>query len=91
MDIIIIKTYYADILVNKLHQEIKRQRRDFISAGVILHRDNVPAHTSFLVSSTIHDLKYELLRHLVYSPHLAPSNYFFVSCFKRLFQRKTPQ
>ena len=69
-------TLYADILVNKLHPEIKKQRRDFISAGVILHHYNSPAHTSFLLSSTIHDLKYELLRHPPYPPDLAPNDYF---------------
>ena len=70
MGITITETYHADILVNKLHPEIKEQRRDLISAGVILHHDNVPPHTSFLVSSTIHDLKYDLLGHSSYSPVL---------------------
>ena len=80
--ITITQTYYADILVNKLHREIKEQRRGLISVGVILHLDNVPTHTSFLISSTIHDLKYELLRHLPYSLDLASSNYFLFPILK---------
>jgi histone-lysine N-methyltransferase SETMAR len=74
----ITKAYYANILSNELHPEIKKQRRGLISAGVILHHDNAPVHTSHLVSSTIHDLKYELLRHPPYSPNLAPAIIF---CF----------
>lgn len=53
-----------------------------MSAGVIPHQDNAPAHTSHLVSSTIYDLKYELLRHLPYSPDLAPNDYFLLSFVK---------
>ena len=79
MDITITKTCYEDISVNKLHPEIEKQRRDLISVAVILHHDNASAHTSFLVSSTIH----KLLRHLVYS--------LFVFCFKRLSEKKTRQ
>ncbi|CAF1081757.1 unnamed protein product [Rotaria sp. Silwood1] len=78
----ITKTYYANILVNELHPEIKKQRRGLISAGVILHHHNAPAHISHLVSSTIHDLKYELLRHPPYSPDLAPSDYFLFPVLK---------
>lgn len=78
----ITKTYYANILANELHQEIKRQRRGLVSAGVILHHDNAPAHTSHLVSFTIHNLQYELLRHPAYSPDLAPSDYFLFPLLK---------
>ena len=41
--------YYADIMVNKFHPQIKKQRRGFISVRVILHHDNASAHISFLV------------------------------------------
>jgi histone-lysine N-methyltransferase SETMAR len=70
-------------LVNKLHPEIKKQRQGLLSASVILHYDNPPAHTSHPVSSTIHNLKkYELLRHPPYSPDLAPSDYFLFPVLK---------
>jgi len=78
----ITKTYYANILANELDQEIQKQRRGLISAGGILQHENAPAHTSYLVSSTIHNLKYELLRHPPYSPDLAPSNYFLFAVLK---------
>jgi histone-lysine N-methyltransferase SETMAR len=69
-------------LVNQLHPEIKRQRRGLISTGVILQHDNAPVHTSQLVFSTIHNLKYELLRHPPYSPDLARSDYFLFPVLK---------
>ena len=71
------KTYYANLLIDKLHPEIKERRRGLISAGVILHHDNASAHTSYYVLSTIHNLRYELLRRPPYSPDLAPSDYLF--------------
>ena len=72
----ITKTYYANILLNKLHPEIKKRRRGLISTGVILHYDNASVHTSYHVLSTIHNLRYELLRHPPYSSDLAPSDYY---------------
>ncbi|CAF2652207.1 unnamed protein product [Rotaria sp. Silwood2] len=78
----ITKTYYANILENELHPEVKKQRRGLISTGVILQYDNAPAHTSHLVFSTIHKLKYELFRHASYSPDLANTDYFLFPVLK---------
>ena len=86
MDITITKIYYVDILVNKFHREIKKQQRDLISADIILHHDNVSVHTSHLVSSAIHNLKYELFCHLLYSPDLVFSNYFLFPVLKNYLQ-----
>src|SRR5271154_7551559 len=69
-------------MVNELHPEIKKQRRGLITTGVILQHDNAPAHTSHLVLSTIHNLKYELLRQPSYSPDLSPSDYFLFPVLK---------
>ena len=82
MGITIAKTFDVDISVSKLLPEIKKQRRDLISTGVILHHDNAPAHTSHLVSSTVHNLKYELLRHSPCYPDVAPSDYFVFPVLK---------
>ena len=83
------KTYYANLLIDKLHPEIKERRQGLISAGIILHHDNASAHTSYYVLSTIHNLRYELLRHPPYSPDLAPSDYLSISTFKKLSQGKS--
>ena len=74
--------YYANLLINKLHPEIKERRRDLISPGVILHHDNASVHTSYYVLSTIHNLRYELFRHPPYFPDLAPSDYYLFPFLK---------
>ena len=82
MGITIAKTFDVDISVSKLLPEIKKQRRDLISTGVTLHHDNAPPHTSHLVSSTVHNLKYELLRHPPCNPDVTPSDYFVFPVLK---------
>ena len=82
------KTYYATLLIDKLHPEIKERRRGLISAGVILHHDNASAHKSYYVLSTIHNLRYELLRHPPYSPDLVPSDYYLFPLLKIYLKEK---
>ena len=82
------KTYYANLLIDKLHPEIKERRRGLISAGVTLHHDNASAHTSYYVLSTIHNLRYELLRHPSYSPDLAPSDYCLFPLLKNYLKER---
>ena len=64
----ITRTYYGNLLINKLHPKIKNRRRGLISTDVILHHDNASAHTSCHVLSSTHNLQYELLHHPPYSP-----------------------
>ena len=66
-------------MLNEVHLEIRKQRRGLISAGVILHHDKTPSHTSHLVSSTIHN---ELLRNLLCSQDLAPAITFLFPALK---------
>ena len=80
---IITKTYYANLLINKLHPEIEKRRPGLISTDVNLHYDNTSAHTSYHVLSTIHNLRYELLHHPPYSPDLAASNYYLFPFLKK--------
>ena len=84
----ITKIYYVYLLINKLHSEIKKRRRDSISSGVILHRDNTSAHTSYHVLSTTHHLRYELLRHPPCSPDLAPSDYYLFLLLKEYLKAR---
>ena len=80
----ITKTYYVNLLINKLYLEIKRRRRGLISTDAILHHDNASAHKSYHVLSTIYNLRYELLRHPPYSPDLAPSDYYLFPLLKNI-------
>ena len=76
--------------MNKFHPEIKKQRRSLISTGIIFHHDNVPAHTSFLVSSTIDELKYEFAP---YSSDLMSSDLFLFKEYlkRRHYNDRSPQ
>ena len=44
---------------------------------------NASVHTSYHVLSTIHNLRYELLRRPPYSPDLAPSDYYLFPFLKK--------
>ena len=79
---IITKTYYGNLLINKLYPKIKNRRRGLISTDVILHHYNVSAHTSCHVLSSTHNLRYELLHHSPYSQDLAPSDYYLFPLLK---------
>ena len=84
----IFKTYCANFLIDKLHPEIKERRRGLISADVILHHDIASAHTSYYVLSTIHNLRYKLLRHPPYSPDLAPSDHYLFPLLKNYLKER---
>jgi histone-lysine N-methyltransferase SETMAR len=43
---------------------------------IIFHQDNAPAHKSVLAMGKLRDLHYELLKHLPYSPDLAPPDFY---------------
>ena len=82
------KTYYANLLINKLHLEIKKRRWASISTGAILHRDNALAHTSSNVLSPIDNLRYELLRHPPYSPDLAANDSYLFPLLKEYLKAR---
>jgi len=47
--------------------------------GVLLHRDNAPAHTSAVAVATIRECSFQLLDHPLYSPDMAQTDYCVVS------------
>jgi len=73
--------YYAE-LIRKLRSAIKEKRRGKLSHGVLLHRDNAPAHTSAVAMATIRECGFELLSQPPYSPDLAPSDYHVFQSLK---------
>ena len=52
------------------------------------HQDNVPCHKLITMMAKLHELHFELLLHLSYSPNLAPSNYWLFADLKRMLQGK---
>ena len=51
---------------------------------VLFYQDNAMVHTSTIAMSKLHQLKYELVKHIPYFPDLAPSDYYLFPNFKKL-------
>ena len=66
--------YYSN-LFTRLNEKIREKRPGLQKKKIIFHQDNAPTHKSVLVMRKLRDLHYELLEHLSYSPHLAPSDF----------------
>lgn len=58
--------YYASLL-EQLKTKIKEKRPHLARKKILFHYDNAPAHTSNLVAAKIHELKFELVPHALYS------------------------
>ena len=54
-----------------------------------LHHDNAPAHTALSVREFLATKQITVLKHLAYSPDLAPNDFFFVPEDKGNIERKT--
>jgi len=72
--------YYVDELC-KLREALKSKRRGKLLRGVRLLHDN----TSAFATSAAAEYGYELLPHPVYSPDLAPSDFYLFPLLKKHF------
>jgi len=73
--------YYADE-VRKLREALKSKHRGKLRHGVLLLRDNAPAHTSAVATSAVAECGCELLPHPPHSPDLAPSDFCLFALLK---------
>jgi hypothetical protein len=60
--------------LRRLEEAIQQKRQDR-QHGVILQHDNTQPHTTNTTKADIQELDWEILPHLPYYPHLAPSDY----------------
>ena len=67
--------YYANLL-DQLRTAIREKRRGKLSKGVLLQQDNARVHTCKVAMNAVERNGYELIPHPVYSPDLAPSDFF---------------
>ena len=70
--------YYVEVL-RKLRAKLAEKRPGKLHCGIIFHHDNAPAHSSQIVKGVLREFWWELLPHPLYSPDLAPSDFFFYS------------
>ncbi|GFV19898.1 histone-lysine N-methyltransferase SETMAR [Trichonephila clavipes] len=68
-------SYYTSLIYN-LKAELAEKRPHLQKKKILFHQDNPPPHTPAVVKTKIHELLFELLDHLPYSPDLAPRNFF---------------
>ena len=69
--------------VRKFKEEVLKKRRGKVRAGLVLHMDNAPAHTSHVAQAASRESGIELLPHPPYSPDLAPSDYWLFPNLKK--------
>lgn len=67
--------YYSELLY-RFDKKLKETRPHLKKKKVLFHHDNAPTHSSGIVAAKLHELRYELLPHLPYSPDLAPCDFF---------------
>ena len=61
---------------NGSRQEIARKRRGKLTRGVLLLKDNAPAHTSFVAMTAATECGFEILLHPPFFPYMAPSDFY---------------
>ena len=66
--------YYATLL-SRLHKKLQTECPKLAHQKILFHQDNAPAHIS-AVSMVKDELGLKLLPHPLYSPDLAPSDFF---------------
>ena len=72
--------YYMAFLVRS-NEEIAKND-PIKKKKVLFHEDNAPFHKSIATTAKLHDLHFELLSHLPYSPDLAPRDYYLFADLK---------
>ncbi|GFY34592.1 histone-lysine N-methyltransferase SETMAR [Trichonephila clavipes] len=60
----------------KPREELAEKRPHLQKKKILFHQDNAPSHTSAVAMAEIHELRFEMLDHPLYSPYLAPSDFF---------------
>jgi histone-lysine N-methyltransferase SETMAR len=85
--IITAKYYFA--LLYKLKQQLVTKLRGKLSKGNLFLQDNAAPQKAAITHQKLAELHFEVLKHPVYSPDLAPSDYYlFPNLKKRLMGRK---
>ena len=77
--------YYMPLLV-RLKEEITKKQPQ--KKKVLFNQDNAPCHKLITTMAKLHELHFELFPHPLYSPDLAPSDYWLFADLKRMLQGK---
>ena len=70
--------------MDRFNEDLKKKRPHLAKKKFIFHQDNARVHTCVVYVAKFHELRYELLPHIIpYSPDLAPSDYFLLPNLKK--------
>ena len=75
--------HYANLL-DQLRTAIREKCQGKLSYGVLLQHDNARVHTCKVAMDAVERNGYELIPHPVYSPDLAPRDFFLFPNLKRI-------
>jgi len=80
------QVYYLEVL-ERLREKFRRKLPElFADNSWILHHNNVPAHTALSVREFIATKQITVLEHAVYSPDLAPNDFFLFPKLKEILK-----
>ena len=78
--------YFA--LLDRLEDAIKKKRPHMAKKKTLFSQDNAPVHKSMKTIVKLNDLRFELLPHPLYSPDIAPSDFYVIADLKKMLQGK---
>ena len=79
-------------ILGRLKEKVRRSRPGMWAPGfgcrhcLLLHHDNASSHTAFHTRANLHESGVETLPQPLYSPDLAPADYFFFPRIKRVIR-----
>jgi histone-lysine N-methyltransferase SETMAR len=72
------------LLLNRLKTELQEKCPWLAHRKILFHYDNAPAHSSGVVAAKLMELGFQLVPHPLFSPDLAPSDYYLFPNMKKL-------
>jgi hypothetical protein len=80
-------THYVALL-DKLKQQLVSKLRGKLLKGTVFLQNNDAPHKLAIMHQKLTDLHFEVLKHLAYSPNLAPSDYCLFANLKKHLKRR---
>lgn len=81
--------YYRGVLERQLLPALEERRPGLKGKSVLFQQDNAPPHRAAITQETLAELGWTILRHPVYSPDLAPSDFHLFPALKRDLKGRT--
>ena len=80
------KEYYRQVL-SRLREAVRRKQPDmWAAANFQLHHDNAPAHSAYVIHDFLAKNSMSLVRQTLYSPHLAPCDFWLFPKLKTILK-----